>query len=162
MVGLSATLRDAGDFFATLTGTERSNVEVIAPAPDDLLPTSREYGIVLRGDPISGASFAVRNHPDRDAARTHLGHHAGHLGSVAFAFTDNLDVINRLYDNLRDAEGVLPTVDQAARSSPTCATPKRRRQQTDTSTVGRGICPRIWDAWTGRCASPERRPRRRH
>ena len=33
------------------------------------------------------------------------GQQAGIYGSVAFAFTDDLDVINRLHDNLRDAEG---------------------------------------------------------
>ena len=32
----------------------------------------------------------------------------GIYGSVAFAFTDDLDVINRLHDNLRDAEGHSP------------------------------------------------------
>ena len=47
-VGLSATLRDAGDFFASLTGLDRANVEVISPSKTDLRPTSREYGVVLR------------------------------------------------------------------------------------------------------------------
>jgi ATP-dependent helicase Lhr and Lhr-like helicase len=108
MVGLSATLRDAGDFFATLTGTERSNVEVIAPAPDDMLPTSREYGIVLRGDPISGASLLSATIQTAMLLGRTLDTTPGTYGSVAFAFTDNLDVINRLYDNLRDAEGILP------------------------------------------------------
>ena len=109
VVGLSATLRDAGDFFATLTGTERSNVEVIAPGPDDMLPISREYGIVLRGDPISGASLLSTTIQTAMLLGRVLGNTPGIYGSVAFAFTDNLDVINRLYDNLRDAEGVLPT-----------------------------------------------------
>lgn len=107
MVGLSATLRDAGDFFATLTGTERSNVEVIAPGPGDMLPTSREYGIVLRGDPISGASLLSTTIQTAMLLGRTLDTTAGTYGSVTFAFTDNLDVINRLYDNLRDAEGIL-------------------------------------------------------
>lgn len=108
MIGLSATLRDAGDFFATLTGTERSTVEVIAPAPDDMLPTSREYGIVLRGDPISGASLLSTTIQTAMLLCRTLDTTPGTYGSVTFAFTDNLDVINRLYDNLRDAEGILP------------------------------------------------------
>jgi ATP-dependent Lhr-like helicase len=108
MVGLSATLRDAADFFATLTGTERSNVEVIAPAPDDMLPVSREYGIVLRGDPISGASLLSTTIQTAMLLGRVLDNAPSIYGSVAFAFTDNLDVINRLYDNLRDAEGVTP------------------------------------------------------
>ncbi|MGY1680619.1 protein DpdJ [Geodermatophilus sp. SYSU D01176] len=108
MVGLSATLRDAGDFFSTLTGTERSNVEIIAPAPDDMLPTSREYGIVLRGDPVSGASLLSTTIQTIMLLGRTLDTTPGTYGSVTFAFTDNLDVINRLYDNLRDAEGILP------------------------------------------------------
>ncbi|WP_375502622.1 protein DpdJ [uncultured Jatrophihabitans sp.] len=107
MVGLSATLRDAGEFFATLTGTERSNVEVIGPAADDMLPTSREYGIVLRGDPISGASLLSTTIQTAMLLGRTLDITPGTYGSVTFAFTDNLDVINRLYDNLRDAEGIL-------------------------------------------------------
>jgi superfamily II DNA or RNA helicase len=109
MVGLSATLRDAGDFFATLTGTERSNVELIAPTHDEMLPTSREYGVVLRGDPISGASLLSTTIQTAMLLGRILDNTPGIYGSVAFAFTDNLDVINRLYDNLRDAEGFLST-----------------------------------------------------
>ncbi|MBP2210853.1 superfamily II DNA or RNA helicase [Rhodococcus ruber] len=106
MVGLSATLRDAGDFFAALTGTDRSNVEVIAPADGDMLPTSREYGIVLRGDPISGTSLLSTTIQTAMLLGRVLDTTPHHYGSVAFAFTDNLDVINRLYDNLRNAEGI--------------------------------------------------------
>ncbi|WP_373937328.1 protein DpdJ [Rhodococcus qingshengii] len=106
MVGLSATLRDAGDFFAALTGTERSNVEVITPADGDMLPTSREYGIVLRGDPISGTSLLSTTIQTAMLLGRVLDTTPHHYGSVTFAFTDNLDVINRLYDNLRNAEGI--------------------------------------------------------
>jgi len=106
MVGLSATLRDARDFFATLTGTDRSYVEVIAPAAEDMLPISREYGIVLRGDPISGASLLSTTIQAAMLLGRVLNNEPGMYGSRVFAFTDNLDVINRLYDNLRSAEGV--------------------------------------------------------
>lgn len=108
MVGLSATLRDAGDFFASLTGVDRSNVEVIAPHERDLTPTSREYGIVLRGDPVSGAALLSTTIQTTMLVARILDNHPDIYGSVAFAFTDDLDSINRLYDNLRDAEGHLP------------------------------------------------------
>lgn len=105
MVGLSATLRDAGDFFATLTGVDRANVEVIGPALADLRPTSREYGVILRGDPLSGASLLSTTIQTAMLVARVLDEKPGHYGSVTFAFTDDLDVINRLHDNLRDAEG---------------------------------------------------------
>ena len=105
MVGLSATLRDAGDYFATLTGVDRSDVEVIAPAASELSPISREYGVVLRGDPLSGAALLSTTIQALMLVGRMLDRTPHLFGSVAFAFTDDLDVINRLYDNLRDAEG---------------------------------------------------------
>ncbi len=107
-VGLSATLRDAGDFFANLTGADRSDVEVIAPAPEELEATSREYGIVLRGDPVSGTALLSTSIQTTMLIERMLDTTPGTYGSVTFAFTDDLDSINRLYDNLRDAEGHSP------------------------------------------------------
>ncbi|MGL5824180.1 MAG: protein DpdJ [Nocardioides sp.] len=105
VVGLSATLRDAGQFFSTLTGVDRGDVEVIAPALGELAPISREYGVVLRGDPLSGAALLSTTIQALMLLGRMLDRTPGPFGSVAFAFTDDLDVINRLYDNLRDAEG---------------------------------------------------------
>ncbi|HEY3547729.1 MAG TPA: protein DpdJ [Propionicimonas sp.] len=107
-VGLSATLRDAGDFFANLTGVERSNVELIAPAADDLAAISREYGVVLRGDPISGTALLSTTIQTAMLVERVMDPKPGIYGSVTFAFTDQLDSINRLYDNLSDAEGHQP------------------------------------------------------
>lgn len=107
-VGLSATLRDAGDFFATLTGLDRAKVEVISPLKSDLRPTSREYGVVLRGDPLSGAALLSTSIQTLMLLGRVLDDQPSMFGSVGFAFTDDLDVINRLYDNLRDAEGLDP------------------------------------------------------
>lgn len=108
IVGLSATLRDAGDFFSNLTGADRSNVEVISPAQEELEAISREYGIVLRGDPISGTSLLSTTIQTAMLIERVLDVTPGTYGSVTFAFTDDLDSINRLYDNLRDAEGHSP------------------------------------------------------
>lgn len=108
LVGLSATLRDAGDFVASLTGVDRSEVEVIGPAPDELDPIGREYGIVLRGDPISGTSLLSTTIQTAMLVGRVLDTSPGTYGSVTFAFTDDLDSINRLYDNLSDAEGHAP------------------------------------------------------
>lgn len=105
VVGLSATLRDAGQFFSTLTGVDRSDVEVISPTPDELAPISRDYGVVLRGDPLSGTALLSTTIQALMLIGRMMDRTPGQFGSVAFAFTDDLDVINRLYDNLRDAEG---------------------------------------------------------
>lgn len=106
-VGLSATLRDAVPFFSAVTGLAESAVEYITPAADDLVPAGREYSVVVRGDPVSGTSLLsttlqsamlmgrLLDRPGSD----------GPYGSSGFLFTDDLDVTNRLYDDLRDAEG---------------------------------------------------------
>lgn len=108
IVGLSATLRDAGKFFATLTGVDRADVEVIAPEASELAPISREYGVVLRGDPLTGGSLLSTTIQTLMLVGRMLDRHPGLFGSAAFAFTDDLDVVNRLYDDLRDAEGASP------------------------------------------------------
>uniref|UniRef100_UPI002455249F protein DpdJ n=1 Tax=Nocardia farcinica TaxID=37329 RepID=UPI002455249F len=105
MVGLSATLRDAGQFFADLTGVERGDVDLIAPTAEELDPISREYGVVLRGDPLSGAALLSTTIQTLMLLGRMLDRGQSQFGSIAFAFTDDLDVVNRLYDNLRDAEG---------------------------------------------------------
>ncbi|MEU4465266.1 protein DpdJ [Streptomyces sp. NPDC024017] len=106
-VGLSATLRDASTFFARLVGLRDNNVEYIQPADDSMDEEGREYALALRGDPIAGSSllstsiqtamlFGRMLDPEEDAAL---------YGSTGFLFTDDLDVTNRFYDDLRDAEG---------------------------------------------------------
>ena len=105
VVGLSATLRDAGQFFSTLTGVDRSDVEVVAPSPSELAPISREYGVVLRGDPLTGGSLLSTTIQTLMLVGRMLDREPLLFGSVAFAFTDDLDVVNRLHDDLRDAEG---------------------------------------------------------
>ncbi|MGA4792243.1 protein DpdJ [Nocardia sp. AB354] len=107
-VGLSATLKDATRFFAQLTGLPRRTVEYIEPSPADMEEDGREYAIALRGDPVSGASLLSTSIQtamlfgrvlDTNNTEQPL------FGSTGFLFTDDLDVTNRFYDNLRDAEG---------------------------------------------------------
>ncbi len=56
-VGLSATLRDARSFFATLVGLPIGAVHEEAPSVDELEEKGMEYFLALRGDPGSGASL---------------------------------------------------------------------------------------------------------
>lgn len=104
-VGLSATLKDAGEYFATLVGTNRSDVEVIGPSESELVAVGREYGLVLRGDPSSGASLLSTTIQSVMLGARLLDTQPGIYGASTFVFTDDLDVTNRLYDDFRDAEG---------------------------------------------------------
>jgi ATP-dependent helicase Lhr and Lhr-like helicase len=108
--GLSATLRSAAEFFTQLVGLEPGSVEEISPG-DDVQPEGMEYLLALRGDPVSGTSLLSTSiqtamllkrvlDPFNNAASN------GAYGSRVFAFTDDLDVTNRLFHNLLDAEGL--------------------------------------------------------
>ncbi|MCX5528924.1 protein DpdJ [Streptomyces bobili] len=108
-VGLSATLRQADRFMAELVGLPAESVTLIEPRSGDMEAESREYHIALRGDPLSGTSLlsttiqtAMLHGRLLDRKRP-----AGTTlhGTKGFLFTDDLDVTNRLYDDLRDAEG---------------------------------------------------------
>ena len=110
IVGLSATLRDAPRFFADLTGLPLDQIEEVRPAADEMEAEGRSYDLVMRGDPAAGttllstsiqAAFLLGRLLD-DPAR---GPSEGRFGSRLFAFTDDLDVVNRFFDDLRDAEG---------------------------------------------------------
>lgn len=107
-VGLSATLANAERFFADLCGLDEGTVELVEPLPEHLKSQGREYQIVLRGDP--GAQTALLSTTIQslmlirrvlEAEPTPIGAY----GSRVFAFCDNLDLVNRLYRQVLDAEG---------------------------------------------------------
>ena len=107
--GLSATLGDAARFFADLTGAPIDRVVEISPGSDEFEESGADYQLLLRGDPASRASLLsttiqtamlvsrVMDPPGAPAS-------SGAFGRRAFLFTDDLDVTNRLFDDLRDAE----------------------------------------------------------
>lgn len=110
IVGLSATLRDAPRFFATLTGLPPNAVEEVSARPTELVPHGTEYLLALRGNPAAGTSLlSVTIQASMLVARVLDSPHApqsrGLFGSKLFLFTDDMDVTNRLFFNLRDAEG---------------------------------------------------------
>ena len=108
-VGLSATLGDAARFFSDLTGADPGSVVEITPTLEEFEEMGAEYQILLRGDPASRASLLsttiqtsmllprLLDPPGATPA-------SGAFGRRVFLFTDDLDVTNRLYDDLRDAE----------------------------------------------------------
>jgi ATP-dependent helicase Lhr and Lhr-like helicase len=106
-VGLSATLRDAAAFFGQLTGLDQTLIDYIEPRAADLEIEGREYALAVRGDPVAGASLLATSIQAAMLFGRTLdppGREYLH-GSRGFLFTDDLDVTNRFYDDLRDAEG---------------------------------------------------------
>lgn len=110
-VGLSATLRDATGFFASLTGLHDSQVTGIEPRPADMVSEGQEYLLALRADPTSGTGVlstsiqtAMLLQRALDPLDTPVS--GGAFGQRLFAFTDDLDVVNRFYFDLLDAEGL--------------------------------------------------------
>ncbi len=96
-------------FFSELTGLRPEKVAKIAPTDEAMTEESAEYQIILRGDPVSQTSLLsasiqtamlmgrLLDPPNRNPSE-------GRYGKRLFAFTDDLDVTNRLFDSLRDAE----------------------------------------------------------
>ena len=109
-VGLSATLREAPEFFCQLTGLKPELVSEVSPSPGDMKKEGAEYTLALRGDPVSRtALLSATIQTTMLMARTQdrRGHpvSGGAYARRAFVFTDDLDVNNRLFFSMLDAEG---------------------------------------------------------
>lgn len=109
-VGLSATLEQASRFFASLIGIHESSVLEVSPLDFEMEEEGAEYMLALRGDPSSSTSLLsttiqtsmlTRRILDNPNAKKSFGLY----GTKSFVFTDDIDVINRLYFQLLDAEG---------------------------------------------------------
>lgn len=120
-VGLSATLQDACEHLAILTGVQPTQIEEIAPqiTQGELSIEGQEYNVVLKSHPGSGAGvlstsiqsamlgarlltpkgFQSQPRSILDVARIY--------GQKVFCFTDNLDVVNRWLPDLKNAEQTL-------------------------------------------------------
>ena len=108
-VGLSATLREAPKFFAELIGLTEYKVFEVTPRQEDLEPIGVAYQVILRGDPVSQTSLLSTSIQSSFLMARMLdpsdnGRSGGRFGHRVFVFTDDLDVTNRLFDSLRDAE----------------------------------------------------------
>lgn len=113
-VGLSATLREATQFFSALTGCRPSYVDEVSPRADEIESEGAEYMLALRGDPVSRTALlsttiqtvmVLQRCLDPKAVRPEDSLSHGVFGQRSFVFTDNLDVINRLYFDMLSAEG---------------------------------------------------------
>jgi len=113
VVGLSATLAQAEQFFARLIGLSIDQVSYITPPESELVEEGIEYNLMLKGDPVSGTSLLSTSVQtamllarilDTPPGRAGGAVSNGAYGQKIFAFTDTLDVINRWYHIEQDAE----------------------------------------------------------
>lgn len=107
-VGLSATLTDPCSFLADMTGVPEPYVHLVTP-DDDLVREGQEYQLLLRWNPASGTSVMSTTIQATMLMGRLLDPSGDLSGGVfprrTFLFTDDLDVTNRLYHDLLDAEG---------------------------------------------------------
>lgn len=113
-VGLSATLRESRTFFSTITGCYENLVDEITPLAKEMESEGSEYTLALRGDPVSRAALlsttiqtvmVMQRSLDPPIRSARVSRSKGAFGQRTFVFADNLDIINRLYFDLLNAEG---------------------------------------------------------
>ncbi|MDX3106013.1 protein DpdJ [Nonomuraea angiospora] len=146
-VGLSATLSNAVRHMGDLTGVEDELVTSIEPSADEMDYEGAEYMVAVRSDPTSGASvlsttiqtaMLLPRVLDDPKAQTS----DGLLGTKAFVFTDDLDVANRLYSYLLDAEGQRYQNGRTRQSKPPLASMRRAGQG---DLTGQRRSGQVWD-----------------
>ena len=116
VIGLSATLKDAGEHLARLTGIPSFAINEFTPSLADLTQQDAEYNLVVKGDAGSGTSLLSTSiqtcmlvtrlltpahvpGADRDQVAG-----SNFYGRKVFGFTDNLDSLNRWFSDMSDAE----------------------------------------------------------
>ncbi|MFD1547345.1 protein DpdJ [Nonomuraea guangzhouensis] len=108
-VGLSATLANAAAFFADLCGLSPESIADVRPDPDAMKRKGSEYQLLLRGDPASQAALLSTSIQSLMLLRRILDENGvspgGPYGTRVFAFLENLDLVNRLYRQVLNAEG---------------------------------------------------------
>jgi superfamily II DNA or RNA helicase len=106
MIGLSATLREAKEYFSQITGYREELVEEIRPLSEKMEKGGTEYMLLLRNDPAVKTSLLSTTIQTGILLRRLLDKNAGGtFGTRLFAFTDDLDVTNRLTYIMREVEG---------------------------------------------------------
>jgi hypothetical protein len=115
-VALSATLANADEFLSQCVGVPKQDVTVVSPDLGAMDDVGAEYLLALRHNPASGTGtlsttiqtcFLLTRCLDVLAPNPYVPppSSSGVTGSKVFAFTDKLDVTNRLYWDLMSAEG---------------------------------------------------------
>ena len=112
--GLSATLTGAEKFFAQLTGINEERTQLIEPLGKEMIEEGSEYMLALRGDAVSKTALlsttiqaTILASRLQDNSVDTFPRSKGSWGTKTFVFSDDLDATNRLFGNLKDAEGFI-------------------------------------------------------
>ena len=110
VVGLSATLKDGERFFSRLTSVYQTRIQDIKPQQNELDRRGSEYLLAVKGDPVSqtallSTTIQISMLVSRMLDPVGEDPSQGFFGQRVFAFTDDLDVSNRLFFQLLDVEG---------------------------------------------------------
>jgi hypothetical protein len=137
-VGLSATIAEGAAFFSSLVGLDRSVVEEVAPAQEHMVSEGAEYMLALRGDPVSQAALLSTTIQSLmlasrllDKRQDFVSKRQPFSGWRSFAFTDQMDATNRLFFDLRDAEGRTESGNPATQRYPNGGLAHLRRESPD-------------------------------
>jgi hypothetical protein len=116
VVGLSATVNDGPGHLARVAGLAEPEVREFRPLDDELTAADMEYNLLVKGNPAAGASLLATSiqtamlltrlltPANAPAARSNEVAGSAFFARKVFGFTDKLDVVNRWYSDLRDAE----------------------------------------------------------
>ena len=109
-VGLSATIADGSRFFSRLVNIRENFIKVIEPRLKDNITKGSEYLIALKGDPVSKSALLSTSIQTLMLLSRMLDNRGNSYseniyGNKVYAFTDDIDVTNRMYHALLDAEG---------------------------------------------------------
>ena len=123
-VGLSATLRDAPQHLSRVAGISPSEVAEFRPIPGliglgEMVAEGAEYNLAIKGDPASASSLlgtSIQVGMLLSRLLTPIGQAVSAPGvqirpdefyrKKVFGFSDNLDSVNRWFDDMSDAESV--------------------------------------------------------
>ena len=110
-VGLSATLDRPEEFFETLTNLDLGSIVNVKPEArlNEVEESGAEYQLLLRNNPTvrtAVLSTTIQTAMLLPRMLDPIGRDlsGGLFGKKVFVFTDKLDLVNRLYDDLKDAE----------------------------------------------------------
>lgn len=110
-VGLSATLSNPIQLMASICNLDEEQVEHVEPYYEEMSEESGEYTVILRSDPTSQVAVLSTTIQTLmliprllDKQNKQGKQSQGIYGSKAWVFTDDLDVTNRLYDNIQNAD----------------------------------------------------------
>lgn len=106
VAGLSATLTEGKRFFARFANLDEARTLEVAPERGEMIKFGAEYKMVLRNDPTERVQLLstttqllmlLRRVMDKKGE-------SKYFGDKVFAFTDDLDAVNRLLGIIRDAD----------------------------------------------------------